>query len=178
MTKPPPSPSSPDLETRLTEDPPLDSLRDGREPEHHAIKLWLRLLTCTNLITSEIRSRLRQEFDTTLPRFDLLAQLERHPEGLRMGQLSKRLMVTGGNITGITDQLEREGLVSRVVDPGDRRSFMVKLTPKGHHSFAQMARVHEGWVIDFFAGLSPAERDSLYKLLTKLKAQLSQEVAG
>lgn len=158
--------SSTDLETRLAED------------HHQAIKLWLRLLTCTNLITAEIRSRLRQEFDTTLPRFDLLAQLERHPEGLKMGELSKRLMVTGGNITGITDQLEREGLVSRVVDPSDRRSFMVRLTPKGHQSFAQMAKIHEGWVIDFFGGLSPAERDTLYRLLAKLKAQVSREVVG
>lgn len=155
-----------DLETRLAED------------HHQAIKLWLRLLACTNLITGEIRSRLREEFDTTLPRFDLLAQLERHPEGLKMGELSKRMMVTGGNVTGITDQLEREGLVARVVDPGDRRSFMVKLTAKGHQSFQEMAKVHEGWVIDFFSGLSNNEKDSLYKLLTKLKTHVNQEVSG
>ena len=155
-----------DLETRLAED------------HHQAIKLWLRLLACTNLITGEIRSRLREEFDTTLPRFDLLAQLERHPEGLKMGELSKRMMVTGGNVTGITDQLEREGLVARVVDPGDRRSFMVKLTAKGHQSFQEMAKVHERWVIDFFSGLSNNEKDSLYKLLTKLKTHVNQEVSG
>ena len=155
-----------DLETRLAED------------HHQAIKLWLRLLACTNLITGEIRSRLREEFDTTLPRFDLLAQLERHPEGLKMGELSKRMMVTGGNLTGITDQLEREGLVARVVDPGDRRSFMVKLTAKGHQSLQEMAKVHEGWVIDFFSGLSNNEKDSLYKLLTKLKTHVNQEVSG
>ncbi|MCX7784342.1 MAG: MarR family transcriptional regulator, partial [Meiothermus sp.] len=155
----------PDLETRLAED------------HHQAIKLWLRLLTCTNLITAEIRSRLRENFDTTLPRFDLLAQLERHPEGLRMGELSRRMMVTTGNVTGITDQLEAEGLVRREVDPRDRRSFTVKLTPKGRQVFAEMARVHEGWVIELFSGLSATEKDNLYALLGKLKGYLNHKEA-
>ena len=88
-----------DLATRLTKD------------HHQSLKLWLRMLSCTMRIENEIRSRLRATFDITLPRFDLMAQLERHPDGLRMGELSKRMMVTGGNITGITDQLEREQLV-------------------------------------------------------------------
>jgi DNA-binding MarR family transcriptional regulator len=152
-----------DLETRIEED------------HHQAIKLWLRLLTCTNLITNEIRSQLREDFNSTLPRFDLLAQLERSPDGLRMGELSKRMMVTNGNITGITDQLEREGLVERINDSQDRRSFTVRLTPLGHESFAHMAHVHEGWVIEFFFGLSGREKDSLYGLLAKLKLHLNKE---
>lgn len=152
-----------DLETRIDAD------------HHQAIKLWLRLLTCTNLVTSEIRSRLRADFDTTLPRFDLLAQLERHPDGLKMGELSKRMMVTSGNVTGITDQLEREGLVAHEVDPQDRRSFTVKLTALGHKTFAKMARVHEDWVIEFFSGLSSREKDALYRLLAKLKSHLHEE---
>jgi DNA-binding MarR family transcriptional regulator len=152
-----------DLETRIESD------------HHQAIKLWLRLLTCTNLITNEIRSQLRENFDTTLPRFDLLAQLERSPDGLRMGELSKRMMVTNGNITGITDQLEREGLVERINDSQDRRSFTVRLTTLGHQTFAHMAHVHEGWVIDFFSGLSSREKDSLYSLLAKLKLHLNKE---
>lgn len=154
-----------DLETRIEVD------------HHQAIKLWLRLLTCTNLVTNQVRSRLREDFDTTLPRFDLLAQLERHPEGLRMGELSRRLMVTSGNVTGVTDQLEREGLVERVVDAQDRRSFTVKLTNQGREAFKQMARVHEGWVIGLFSGLSSREKDTLYTLLAKLKHHLNVEEA-
>lgn len=154
-----------DLETRLAED------------HHQAIKLWLRLLTCTNLITSEIRTRLREDFNTTLPRFDLLAQLERHPEGLKMGQLSRRMMVTTGNITGITDQLETEGMVRREVDPEDRRSFTVKLTSHGRKTFEQMARVHEGWVIDFVSGLSSSEKDTMFTILAKLKEHLNGKEA-
>ena len=99
-----------DMETRLTQD------------HHQSLKLWLRMLSTTVMIENEIRNRLRSEFDITLPRFDLMAQLERHPEGLRMGELSKRMMVTGGNITGITDQLEQENLVQRVADHKDRRA--------------------------------------------------------
>ncbi len=153
-----------DFETRINAD------------HHQAIKLWLRLLTCTNLIETEIRSRLREDFDTTLPRFDLLAQLERSPDGLKMGELGKRLMVTSGNVTGVTDQLEREGLVMREVDASDRRSFTVKLTKLGHKTFARMAQVHEGWVIELFSGLSAREKDALYSLLAKLKSHLNAEV--
>jgi len=154
-----------DLETRLAED------------HHQAIKLWLRMLTCTHLITGTIRSRLRENFGTTLPRFDLLAQLERHPEGLRMGELSRRMMVTTGNVTGITDQLEAEGLVRREVDPTDRRSFVVKLTPQGRRVFAEMARVHESWVIELFEGLPGEEKETLYALLGRLKNHLKGKEA-
>jgi DNA-binding MarR family transcriptional regulator len=154
-----------DLETRLAND------------HHQAIKLWLRMLTCTNRITGKIRSRLRENFNTTLPRFDLLAQLERHPEGLKMSELSKRMMVTTGNVTGITDQLEAEGLVRREVDPSDRRSFVVKLTPEGRRLFGEMAAVHEGWVIELFEGLSSEEKETLYALLGKLKQHLNGKEA-
>ena len=93
-----------DLETRATKE------------DHQALRLWLRLLSCNMRIESQVRSRLRQNFETTLPRFDLMAQLERSPDGLRMSEISKRLMVSGGNVTGITDQLEREALVVRTLD--------------------------------------------------------------
>ena len=100
----------------------------------------------------------------------MLAQLERSPEGLKMGELSKRLMVTGGNITGLTDQLVREGLVRRQPIAGDRRAFAVQLTRKGKHAFDAMASAHEQWVIRLLAGLSVAERRSLYALLGRAKA--------
>ena len=85
----------------------------ARPDDHRALRLWLRMLTCTQLIERQVRNQLRLRFSTTLPRFDLMSQLERHPEGLKMNELSRRMMVTGGNITGITDQLVKEGLVQR-----------------------------------------------------------------
>ena len=146
-----------DLETRVTEE------------DHTSLKLWLRMLSCTTRIENEIRTRLREQFDVTLPRFDLMAQLQRHPEGLRMGELSKRMMVTGGNITGITDQLEEEKLVARVHSATDRRVYSVKLTAAGRRAFAKMAAVHEGWIDELMDGLSAQEKAKLIHMLSQLK---------
>lgn len=154
-----------DLETRATKN------------DHQALRLWLRLLSCTVRMENQVRGRLRVDFETTLPRFDLMAQLERYPEGLRMSELSKRLMVTGGNITGITDQLEQEGLVVRKLDLGDRRAITVKLTETGLQRFRQMAAHHEQWIIELLGGLSQEEKQSMLVLLRKLKIHLSTQPA-
>ena len=141
----------------------------ARRGDHSALRIWLRLLTCTQLIERRVRSGLREEFGTTLPRFDLMAQLERHREGLRMNELSRLLMVTGGNITAIVDQLEKEGQVERLDDSADRRVFRIRLTRSGEKSFLEMARAHEQWVVELLGGLSRKEHDELLKLLAKLK---------
>jgi DNA-binding MarR family transcriptional regulator len=153
-----------DLETRLTSD------------DHQALRLWLRLLSCTMRIESHVRGRLRQEFATTLPRFDLMAQLERNPSGLQMKEISKRLMVSNGNVTGITDQLEKEGLVVRTPDRNDRRALMVKLTESGFKRFREIARQHEEWIVQTFAGLTHEERENMFALLNKLKCHLGNPV--
>ncbi len=138
--------------------------------EHpQALRLWLRLLTCTQLIEKRVRAELREKFEMTLPRFDLMAQLERAPEGLKMNELSRRMMVTGGNITGITDQLVQEDRVERVPVTGDRRAYLVRLTPRGREQFALMAQAHEAWISDAFAGLSAREATTLHSMLGKVK---------
>jgi DNA-binding MarR family transcriptional regulator len=138
--------------------------------EHHAsLRLWLRLLSASTRIEDTIRQRLREQFGITLPRFDLMAQLEREPGGLSMGELSRRMMVTGGNVTTIVDQLEKEQLVVRAPQPADRRSFAVRLTPAGRKAFAAMAVAHEAWVVELFGPLSERQQDQLYKLLGTLK---------
>ena len=142
------------------------------DTHHDALRLWLRLFTCTQLIERAIRARLRREFNTTLPRFDLMAQLQRNPGGLKMGELSKRLLVTGGNVTAITDLLVAEGLVERSPIEGDRRAFAVRLTAKGRRAFGAMARAHERWVIELVAGVGADDRDALYELLGHLKETL------
>jgi DNA-binding MarR family transcriptional regulator len=147
----------------------MDMEARGHSEHPEALRLWLRLLTCTQLIEKQVRVELRERFDTTLPRFDLMSQLERNPDGLKMNELSRRMMVTGGNITGITDQLVTEGLVERLEVAGDRRAFRVRLTALGRKSFEDMARQHEGWIVDAFSGLSVREIDALHKLLGKVK---------
>ncbi len=151
----------------------MDMEARGHSEHPEALRLWLRLLTCTQLIEKQVRAELRERFDTTLPRFDLMSQLERSPDGLKMNELSRRMMVTGGNITGITDQLVTEGLVERLEVAGDRRAFRVRLTTLGRKSFEDMARQHEGWIVDAFSGLSAREVNALHKLLGKVKQHQS-----
>lgn len=148
---------------------PPDRETRARAGDHRALRLWLRLLTCSQLIERHVRSRLRGRFGITLPRFDLMSQLERHPEGLKMNELSRRMMVTGGNVTGIVDQLVKEGLVERVVEPADRRAFRVRLTRAGDKAFAEMARAHEEWVVELLARLGRRDSDALMQLLARLK---------
>ena len=143
--------------------------------QHASLRLWLRLLSCTTRVEDKIRQKLRESFDITLPRFDLMAQLERHPDGLSMGELSRRMMVTGGNITTIVDQLEKERLVLRVVGVNDRRSFTVKLTQAGKDAFTDMAIAHEAWVADLFEGLSVSQQTELYTLLGAMKRNLQKQ---
>ena len=151
----------------------LDAETRATHADHDALRLWLRLLTCTTLIEQRVRTKLRDRFAISLPRFDLMAQLERNPQGLRMGELSRRLMVTGGNVTGITDQLVAEGLVERRPITGDRRAFAVRLTPRGKRAFDAMAAAHEAWVIEMFAAMPRTERARLYALLGRVKAAVS-----
>jgi DNA-binding MarR family transcriptional regulator len=146
-----------DRETRATVD------------DHRALRLWLRLLTCSQLIERQVRSRLRERFDTTLPRFDLMSQLERHPQGLKINVLSRLLMVTGGNVTGFVYLLVKVGVFERVDDAADRRAWRVKLTRAGDKAFAEMARAHEQWVVALLAGLSRKDADALMQLLARLK---------
>ena len=150
---------------------PMRNPGDGRDQ----LRLWLRLLACTNLIESRVRSRLRLEFDTTLPRFDMLAQLDAAsrsgdaPQGLTMGELSRRLMVTNGNLTGLTERLVQEGLVRRKISAKDRRQQRVALTPQGKRALAAMVVDHKRWIDEMFAGLDAQEVLQLYQLVGRLK---------
>jgi len=141
------------------------------------LRLWLRLLTCTTMIEREVRGRLRERFDITLPRFDLMAQLDRAANGMTLGELSRRMMVTNGNVTGLVERLAAEGALSRRQAANDRRAHMVRLTEKGRRQFRKMAQAHESWIADLFAGLSTSEVEALLELLGKAKAS-ARKTAG
>ena len=155
-----------------------ESRARGGHADHKAeLRLWLRLLTCTTMIETEIRRRMRDRFDITLPRFDLMAQLEREPDGMTLGELSRRMMVSNGNVTGLVDRLVAEGLLQRRQSDTDRRAHYVSLTEAGRRGFAAMAAEHEDWVADLFADLDPGEIDALMALLgaTKRSVQRSAQ---
>ncbi len=150
-----------------------------RPRDHKAeLRLWLRLLTCATLVEDEIRSRLRSEFDVTLPRFDLMAQLHKAPDGLTLSQLSGRMMVSNGNLTALVERLVEAGQLERRVSETDRRVVNVVLTAQGERDFAAMASRHEGWIADFFGELSDAESEDLMRLLGKLKASARAAITG
>jgi DNA-binding MarR family transcriptional regulator len=147
-------------------EPPSHGARRGRKAR---LRLWLRLLSTTKLVSQEIRRRLRIEFDATLPQFDLLAQLHREPEGLRLGELSRRIMVTNGNITGLADRLEADGLIRRETLDADRRVTVARLTRKGRDLFTTMAKAHESWIRELTAELDDDEIDASLARLALVK---------
>src|SRR5216110_410905 len=157
----------------------LDSETKAVElPEDHGneLRLWLRLLTCTTLIEGEMRRRLRDEFDVTLPRFDLMAQLDKAPNGMTLGELSQRMMVSNGNVTGLAERLVEQGVLDRRPSPTDRRAQIVSLTAEGRRAFRAMARTHEDWIAEIFSGLDAGEIEQLMTLLAKAKASARKVV--
>jgi|RhiMetdeSRZDD1v2_1073273.scaffolds.fasta_scaffold764858_2 DNA-binding MarR family transcriptional regulator len=158
--------------------PRVDAMPRVAEDAHVSLRLWLQLLACSALIERHVRERLRDRFDITLPRFDMMAQLDREPKGLKMSELSRRLMVTGGNVTGLTDQLVAEGLVMRRGIPGDRRAYNIRLTPKGKRQFDAMAIEHEAWIVELLAEVPAATREALHESLAQLKIALATRLAS
>lgn len=130
------------------------------------LRLWLRLLKLTGSIEAELRRRLRDQHGTTLPRFDVMAALARHPEGLKMSELSTFLRVSNGNVTGVVDRLTEDGLACRVAFPGDRRAQVARLTEAGKAEFAALAVDHESWINDMLDGFDEDEAQHLLALLS------------
>ncbi len=141
----------------------------GVQSTKELLRLWLRALAFTNMVEQRVRTRLRADFDVTLPRFDVMAALYDAAEGLSMGEISRQLMVSNGNITGIVERLEREGLIQRRTRPDDRRSQLVRLTGAGRTAFGAMAEAHENWIASMLTSLSEEEVEQLNHLLRKAK---------
>jgi DNA-binding MarR family transcriptional regulator len=151
---------------------PLDAETKAAEtPEDHRdeLRLWLRLLTCTTLIEGEVRRRLRDRFGVTLPRFDLMAQLDRAPDGMTLSDLSRRMMVSNGNLTGLVERLVGSGHLDRRTSDSDRRAQVIRLTELGRAEFRAMAAEHEAWIAAIFQDLSRRDQEDLMRLLAKTK---------
>ena len=160
---------------------PLDAeTKVAERPHDHKdeLRLWLRLFTCKELIESEVRKHLREDFQLTLPRFDLMAQLDRAHKGMTLGELSQRMMVTNGNVTGLVERLVEQGLVNRRPSPEDRRAQIVSLTAEGRRLFRAMARANEEWIGDMFADLSNSDIEALLRLLAKAKMSVRATIGA
>ncbi|WP_414474578.1 MarR family winged helix-turn-helix transcriptional regulator [Microvirga sp. M2] len=160
---------------------PLDAETKAIEmPDDHRdeLRLWLRLLTCSTLIEGEVRRRLRDRFDVTLPRFDLMAQLDKAPDGMTLSDLSKRMMVSNGNLTSLVDRLVASGHLERRVSATDRRAQIINLTPTGRAEFRAMAAEHEAWIAEIFGGLTQREQKDLMRLLARTKLSARNVIVG
>jgi DNA-binding MarR family transcriptional regulator len=165
------------LDADVLASPTADRESAVAEDDKLQLRLWLRLMTCTDLIEDRVRGRLRTDFATSLPRFDVLAQLDRARDGLTLSALSSRLMVSNGNVTGLVDAMVRDGLVERRANPADGRSALISATTAGAELFARMAPAHQGWIDGLMAGLSRAEMVLLLELLGKLKQSVRGEAS-
>jgi len=150
----------------------------GAVPGKQPLRLWLRLLTCANLIEQQVRGRLRDTFAVTLPQFDVLAELDAAGEPQTMTALSNRLMVSNGNVTGVIDRLERAGMVERCASTRDRRVQYIALTASGRMRFTEMAAAHEGWIAELLGGLGDADMGHLVDLLDATKRTVQAHVAA
>jgi DNA-binding MarR family transcriptional regulator len=165
-------PSVPDMQTSNAWVDAETKVAEAPADHGDELRLWLRLLTCSTLVETEVRRRLREEFDFTLPRFDLLAQLERAEDGMVLGELSKRMMVSAGNLTALVERLVESGHVSRTTSPADRRVQIIALTDLGRRSFRRMADRHGEWIGGLFGDLSPQDRAALMAGLGRLKVSV------
>jgi DNA-binding MarR family transcriptional regulator len=153
----------------------LREKHDGALDDRGSVRLWLRLLTCTTVIEKRLKRGFADQYDITLPRFDVMAALDRHPEGMTMGQLSQALLVSNGNVTGVVQVLVRDRYVSLAPSPTDGRSSIVRLTQLGRECFAGLAEAHHEWIDAMLAGLGREERSQLHQLLGVLKDSLAAD---
>ena len=142
-----------------------------------ALRAWLRLWACVGSVERVVRTRLYSDHGMTMPRFDYLSQLYREPDRrMNMTELSRRLMVSGGNVTGLTDRLVADGLVKREQDPSDRRVQIIVLTDDGYERFIQVALEHEKWIGELFEDLGPDQMGVLNQTLGQLKQSLERKL--
>ena len=146
----------------------------GELADRSSVRLWLRLLSCTMAIEKQVQRNLAEQFDSTLPRFDVLAALARRPDGMAMGELSRALLVSNGNVTAIVKKLASDGHVRIAPLESDRRTSIVRLTASGERHFERLAKAHHDWIDRLLMGLDSGRRDALYDGLGELKSALGQ----
>jgi len=160
----------------VNDSPSILDHRIGDPEQRDSVRLWLRLLACTRTIEKQVRRRFADRYDITLPRFDIMAALDRHPEGMTMGQLSQALLVSNGNVTGVVQALVRDGYVGVAPSPTDGRSSIVRLTEQGRQCFDGLAEAHQDWIDAMLGGLERDQQGALLELLGTLKDSLAAQI--
>jgi DNA-binding MarR family transcriptional regulator len=154
--------------------PPVMARRDTDSKAR--LRLWIRLLRATRIVEAQTRELFKERFNVTVPRFDVLAALYRKPEGMLMSEISRFLLVSNGNVTGIVDRLVSDGFVVRSQRNGDRRTSFVRLTTAGRAAFAEMSAAHEGWIDRLFGAVSEREADQISAKLRSFRSDWESEI--
>lgn len=153
---------------------PLE-LVEGNTGSKERLRLWIRLLRATRIVEGELRERLKTRFGSTLPRFDVMSALYRQPDGMLMSDLSRFLLVSNGNVTGIVDRLVADGLVMRSRRDGDRRTSIAQLTPEGEETFRAMAEAHEDWIAELLGDVGETDAHKLSSMLKSFRSNWEGE---
>ena len=153
----------------------MDARTETAGADTQRLRLGLRLLRVVRIVEGELRERLKREFDSTLPRFDVLSALHRRPEGMLMSDLSRVLLVSNGNVTVIVDRLVADGFIVKAAREGDRRTSMARLTPRGAARFAAMAEAHRAWIDELLEGIGEVEAESLSTMLKAFRSNWESE---
>jgi len=140
------------------------------------VRIWIRMLTLHGKVYSRLNRTFLDRFGISLAKFDVLAQLDRFGDDLSQGELSQRLKVTGGNVTGLVRRLVADGLVTRKMSASDRRSFVVRLTPNGRELFRAARDMHDELLRDWFGDLSPDELAAALASLNLLSSQAQKKI--
>jgi DNA-binding MarR family transcriptional regulator len=156
----------------------LREKHDGALADQQSLRLWLRLLSCTMVIEKRVQRRLSGQFATTLPRFDILAALDRADGGMMMSELSRSLLVSNGNVTALVKTLVTDGHVTLTPSPSDKRASIVTMTQSGRAHFARLAEAHHGWIEGMLGGVSTVQRELLFDLLGSLKVSIASDVGS
>ncbi|MCT7377225.1 MarR family winged helix-turn-helix transcriptional regulator [Chelativorans salis] len=151
------------------------AVADAGPGDKERLRLWIRMLRTTRIVEAELRERLKREFDSTLPRFDVMSALYREREGMLMSDLSRFLLVSNGNVTGIIDRLVADGYVTRTKREGDKRTSVVRLTPAGMGAFKKMAAAHESWIAELLGGVDTFEVHRLSEMLHAFRSNWEGE---
>ncbi|GKQ49696.1 MarR family winged helix-turn-helix transcriptional regulator [Bradyrhizobium sp. Ce-3] len=138
-------------------------------------RLWLQLLSLHGELFASLNSMLSSEFGLSLAKFDVLAQLDRYRDGLALGQLSQNLKVSGGNVSGLVQRLLADDLISKQMSSEDRRSFIVRLTPKGEALFRKAADVHKRQLSERLENIPAQELETALSVLRSLSSKLGNE---
>jgi MarR family 2-MHQ and catechol resistance regulon transcriptional repressor len=136
-----------------------------------ALSLWVKLTKAYHTV-SRLTGENIKKYNLTRPQFCVVECLGHNGE-MTLTALSSKLLVTGGNMTLVVDNLEKEGLVERVRSKEDRRTINVKLTDKGAHLFSSVFKKHAQFITKNFQVLSEKEQVQLSKLLKKLGTSLN-----